>query len=62
MENCISGPWPAVQIDEDLAGMRVNGFPLQGYLEFKARAISAKEVQIVITCKGVTHARFICEM
>jgi len=71
-EDCISGPWPAVQIDEDeekffdrvpvailLAAMRVNGFPLQGYLEFKASAMGAKEVEI-ITCKGVSHARFIC--
>lgn len=71
-EDCVAGGWPAVQLDEDeekffdrvpvailLAAMRVNGFPLQGYLEFKASAMGAKDVEI-ITCKGVTYAKFIC--
>ena len=71
-EDCVEGNWPAVQLDEDeekffdripvailLAAMRVNGFPEQGFLEFKASAMGAKEVDI-ITCKGTTYARFVC--
>jgi len=71
-EDCVSGPWPAVQIDEDeekffdripveilLAAMRVNGFPNQGFLEFKASAMGPKIVEI-ITSKGRAFARFIC--
>jgi len=71
-EDCLEGNYPTVQLDEDeekffdrvpvailLAAMRVNGFPNQGYLEFKASAMGAKEVEIV-TCKGVTYAKFIC--
>ena len=71
-EDCVEGEWPAVQLDEDeekffdripvailLAAMRVNGFPEQGFLEFKASAMGAKEVDI-ITCKGTAYARFVC--
>jgi len=71
-EDCLEGSFPTVQLDEDeekffdrvpvavlLAAMRVNGFPEQGYLEFKASAMGSKEVEIV-TCKGVVYARFIC--
>jgi len=71
-EDCLEGDYPTVQLDEDeekffdrvpvailLAAMRVNGFPEQGYLEFKASAMGAKEVEIV-TCKGIAYARFIC--
>jgi len=71
-EDCVSGPWPAVQLDEDeekffdrvpveiiLAAMRVNGFPEQGFLEFKASAMGPKLVEI-ITNKGRAFARFIC--
>ena len=71
-EDCVAGPWPVVQLDEDeenffdrvsvevlLAAMRVNGFPEQGYLEFKASAMSPKLVEI-ITSKGKVFAKFIC--
>ena len=71
-EDCVAGRWPAVQLDEDeekffdripvailLAAMRVNGFPEEGFIEFKASAMGAKEVEI-ITCKGTTYARFVC--
>ena len=71
-EDCMEGGEPCVQLDEDeekffdripvailLAAMRVNGFPEQGYIEFKASAMGAKEVEIV-TCKGTAYAKFIC--
>jgi len=71
-EDCMEGAGPCVQLDEDeenffdrvpvailLAAMRVNGFPEQGYIEFKASAMGAKEVEI-ITCKGTAYAKFIC--
>jgi len=71
-EDCVAGPWPAVQLDEDeekffdrvpveilLAAMRVNGFPEQGFVEFKASAMGPKLVEI-ITSKGRAFARFIC--
>ena len=71
-EDCLENTVPTVQIDEDeekffdripveilLAAMRVNGFPLQGYIEIKASAMESKTVEI-ITAKGVTYARFIC--
>jgi len=71
-EDCVAGPWPVVQLDEDeekffdrvsveilLAAMRVNGFPAQGYVEFKASAMSPKLVEI-ITSKGRAFAKFVC--
>jgi len=71
-EDCLESEYPTVQLDEDeekffdrvpvailLAAMRVNGFPEQGYIEFKASAMGAKEVEIV-TCKGTAYATFIC--
>ena len=71
-EDCVAGPWPVVQLDEDeekffdrvsveiiLAAMRVNGFPEQGFLEFKASAMGPKLVEI-ITSKGRAFAKFIC--
>ena len=67
-EDCLESNYPTVQLDEDeekffdrvpvailLAAMRVNGFPEQGYIEFKASAMGAKEVEIV-TCKGIAYS------
>jgi len=71
-EDCVESGIPTSQTDEDeekffdripveilLAAMRVNGFPIQGFLELKASGMGAKTVEI-ITAKGVAHARFVC--
>jgi len=71
-EDCVESGVPTSQTDEDeekffdripveilLAAMRVNGFPVQGYLELKASGMGGKSVEI-ITVKGVAHARFVC--
>ena len=71
-EDCIESGIPSTQIDEDeekffdripleiiLASMRVSGFPMQGFIEFKANCMDNKEVEI-ITNKGNARATFSC--
>jgi len=71
-EDCMEGGQPTCQLDEDeerffdmiapevtLSAHRVNGFPVQGWLELKASCLSEKDVEI-ITNKGVIKAKFIC--
>ena len=71
-EDCIQSGIPSTQIDEDeekffdripleiiLASMRVCGFPIQGFLEFKANCMDRKAVEI-ITNKGNARATFSC--
>jgi len=71
-EDCIQSGIPSTQIDEDeekffdripleiiLASMRVCGFPIQGFIEFKANCMDSKAVEI-ITNKGNARATFSC--
>jgi len=71
-EDCIESNVPSVQLDEDeekffdrvcleiiLTAMRINGFPDEGFIEFKACMMGEKLVEIV-TCKGTAFAKFVC--